>query len=187
MKLPGRPAKGQPLDASWGLQIVEYLRSITPRTSASIRVSRAAGGSSYELRQSQSAGGGASFPWSKLSFGYRLVRDTEADPPEWLVRIFPGAIRLHGVAVYSLEANPLLADDAGAEVTLTGSTVWVYAYVARGAANGTTVSIDRVNSEPLSTSTTLRLPLYKFELKGDRYVLAQICNMGDINLDTPLL
>ncbi len=131
-------------------------------------------------------GAGAAFPWSKLSFGYRLITDTEADPPERKVRIYPGAIRMHGVAVYHLAPN-LGLDGAGDEIALSGADVWVFAQVTRGASPGAGVGIGMSSNEPLTTTTTLRIPLYRFTLEGDRYVLAQICNMGDINLDTPLL
>ena len=131
-------------------------------------------------------GGGPGFPWHKLSFGYRLVHDTESDPPEWHARIYPGAIRMHGVAVYRLDSNPLI-DGAGVEVTLAGVEPWVYAEVTRGQSQGDPVGIGISSNEPLTTTTTLRIPLYRFKQEGARYVLSHIANMGDINLDTPLL
>ncbi len=134
------------------------------------------------------AGGGPAFPWRKLAFGYQLIHHSETDPPESRVRIYPGSIRMHAVAIYTLEADILNLDGAGAEVTLIGVGPWVYAQVTRGAADGTPPEILVSTSEPITTTTTLRIPLYRFKLQeGGTYALLEICNMGDINLDTPLL
>jgi len=113
-----------------------------------------------------------SFPWSLLAFGYELDADE--------CTIKPGTIRMHGIAEYPLTI--------AAAVTLTGSTEWVYAEVQRGAATGTAPTIAHSSTEPETTSTHLRIPLYKFTSPASgRYTLAQICNMGDVNLDTPIL
>jgi hypothetical protein len=48
MKLPDYPVPGKPVEASWGRQIVDYLRSITPRSSADILVKTTANGTTFE-------------------------------------------------------------------------------------------------------------------------------------------
>jgi len=113
-----------------------------------------------------------SFPWSKLAFGYSLNGD--------VVTIYPGTIRMHGIAEYPLPDS--------ADVALSGSTEWVYTEVARGAVTLTTADIKHSATEPATTSTHLRVPLYKFtSTVPGTYSLARICNMGDINLDTPIM
>lgn len=118
----------------------------------------------------------AQFPWQKISFGFRLGRDGQTGAP--VVTIYPGTIRLHGLASWMLTADT--------EVTLAGNPCHVHAAVAVGAADGTAPAIAVMTSMPVSTASTMRFPLYKFELQGDRYVLAQVFNLGDINLAAPL-
>ena len=116
--------------------------------------------------------GVGAFPWSKLAFGYSLNGD--------VVTIYPGTIRMHGIAEYPLPDS--------ADVALSGSTEWVYTEVARGAVTLTTADIKHSATEPATTSTHLRVPLYKFtSTVPGTYSLARICNMGDINLDTPIM
>ena len=126
-------------------------------------------------------GGGAGFPWSKMAFGYRLIveaGETEEDPSTTLCRIFPGKIRMHGIG------NRTLANEQ--DVALGASEEWVYVQFARGGSSGP-ASISHSFTEPVSTSTTVRIPLYVFErLNGGAYSLKQICNMGDVNFDTPI-
>ena len=111
------------------------------------------------------------FDWSKLSYGYSIGGA--------VVTIYPGTIRMHGVAEYPNAVSET--------VTLTGSTEWVYAEGARGAVTLTTPDIKHSSTEPATTSTHLRIPLYKFtSTVPGTYSLARICNMGDINLDTPM-
>jgi hypothetical protein len=111
------------------------------------------------------------FDYRKIAFGYSLAGAT--------CTIYPGDIRLHGLAEYPLdEAN---------EVTLTGSTEWVYVEIARGAVTGTAPTIGHSSTKPASNTTTLRLPLYLFTLTGGTYELSRICRLGDVDFDTPLM
>ena len=113
-----------------------------------------------------------SFPWSLLAFGYSLNAA--------VCTIYPGTIRMHGIAKYPLAT--------AATVTLTGSTEWVYAEVQRQDTTGTAPTIAHSSTEPETNSTHLRIPLFKFTSPAaNRYTLARICNMGDVNLDTPIL
>lgn len=54
MLLPAKPVPGQSIPASWGSTLVDYLRSITPRSSASVRVCTGAGGTTFEARGAES-------------------------------------------------------------------------------------------------------------------------------------
>jgi hypothetical protein len=114
------------------------------------------------------------FPWKLVSFGYSLRGE--------VVRIYPGTIRKHGIANYALEPD---VDEDGADVTLTGTTEWVYAQMSRA---GGTVTIEHSATEPESNATTLKVALYLFEIvpPSTSYSLSRICNLGDINFDTPI-
>jgi len=112
-----------------------------------------------------------SFPWTKLAFGYTLSGAT--------CTIYPGKVRLHSSSEFPL------ADSA--ELTLTGTTAWVYAEVPKGSVTGTGVTIAFSSTEPATTATHYRLALYKFiSSTPGSYTLDRICNMGDFNFDTPL-
>jgi hypothetical protein len=73
MKLPDYPVAGEPMRASWGRQVIDYLRSITPRAGLDVYPEVSANGTTY---RSVAPGGAnrttASFPWDKLLFGYSI-------------------------------------------------------------------------------------------------------------------
>lgn len=48
MQLPREPRTGDQIDATFGAQIVRYLRAITPRPSGSVRLRTTAGGTTFE-------------------------------------------------------------------------------------------------------------------------------------------
>ena len=123
-----------------------------------------------QLRRNRDYFGGG-FPWKRLSFGYSKAND--------VITVYPGAIRQHGRTIYDLVAST--------EVTLSGAIEWVYAQVER-ADPGSSVLILHSTTEPETTSTHLRIPLYKFTSTDSiKYTLERICNMGDINFDTPIV
>lgn len=126
------------------------------------RIDVAARGASNVILWPMSEG----FPWEKLAFGYLL------DSP--VVTIYAGTIRMHGSIIIAVSQD---------DITLTGTTDWVYVQHVRDSAAGT---IQHTGTEPETTSTHLRVPLYKFTADAGVYSLAQICHMGDINFDTPL-
>jgi len=47
MKLPDYPVSGEPVPASWGRQVVDYLRSITPRSAPGHRVNITSNGTTH--------------------------------------------------------------------------------------------------------------------------------------------
>lgn len=49
MKLPDPPVAGEPLRASWGAEIIAYLRSLTPRASVDIYPDVSANGTVFNL------------------------------------------------------------------------------------------------------------------------------------------
>ena len=111
-------------------------------------------------------------PWSKFAYGYSKSGA--------VITIYPGTIRMHGIAEYP--------NSDSETVTLTGSTEWVYLEVARGETTLTTPDVKHSATEPQTNSTHLRIPLYKFTSSTPgTYTLARICNLGDINLDTPIM
>lgn len=129
-------------------------------------------------------GGGGSFPWNLFAFGFSLrtagADDETYDEGATVCAIQPGAIRIHGVGIYKM--------DAKAEVDFAGmSAPWVYATMLRG---GGPVSVGVSSSEPESNTTTLKVPLFQFNrTERGNYVLPEggAHHVGDINFDTPLL
>ncbi|MDR2462836.1 MAG: hypothetical protein LBD30_03550 [Verrucomicrobiales bacterium] len=64
--MPDYPRRGEPLQETWGRQLVDYLRSITPRSSAGCRVSVNPGGATFDPvipRPRVTAGGPAAWPY----------------------------------------------------------------------------------------------------------------------------
>lgn len=195
MQMPSRPIQGQPLAASWGIQILDYLRSITPRSSASVRVRTGAGGTTYEVSArpaSASPVAAGLFPWHLLAFGYALdlAWDEDDDEYQTTCTIYPGTVRIHGITEMGF------ADDEAVAVTLTGTPCMVYLQYARPA-GGIEVQVANPDPEtglwPRTNSSHVTLPLYIFDGEppepGEpylRYRLARICHMGDFNFDTPI-
>ncbi|MCX6996518.1 MAG: hypothetical protein NTV49_05410 [Kiritimatiellaeota bacterium] len=55
MQFPKYPARGEPLSESWGRQLLDYLRSITPQSSPTVRVSIGAGGATFQAEAAPAA------------------------------------------------------------------------------------------------------------------------------------
>ena len=122
--------------------------------------------------------GGASFPWALLAFGYTLAFDAETAVTT--CTIYEGTVRLHGLGVATLPS-------AENEIVLEGEPCWVFVSYARSATQPSWLSLQIASSEPVSTSSTVRIPLYRFDAGAPgQYTLGRICNMGDINFDTPI-
>jgi hypothetical protein len=95
------------------------------------------------------------------------------------VTVHPGALRMHGLGIHALAADT--------DVVLSGATEWVYLELARSDQKGTTApTVAHSATEPETTSTHLRIPLYKFTATAGVYSLVMRCNVGDINLDAPV-
>jgi len=106
-------------------------------------------------------------PWNRLAFGYYLVKN--------VVTIYTGNLRQHGIQNISISET---------DVTLSGDPEYVYVNHQRGSSSAT---ILHSQTEPVSNSTTLKVPLYKFEVvTGMIYKISQILHFGDINFDTPI-
>jgi hypothetical protein len=105
--------------------------------------------------------GGATFPWSKLAFGYSLSGTT--------CTIYGGSIRIARVGTYAVgETN----------VTLSGAVVWIY---VRHAYDHGETTIEVSATEPSGSTDYMEFPLYNFVRNaGGAYELSRICNMGDI-------
>jgi len=118
--------------------------------------------------------GGPGFPWEKLAFGWRLAFDSGTG--NTTCTIFPGAIRIHGVATVRL--------GVATDVVLTSSPSWVYLQRNR-AGGGITVHVSA--TDPDSTAGLLRIPLYRFDgTPGSSYKLGHIARMGDVHFDSPM-
>jgi len=112
--------------------------------------------------------GGAAFPWTDMAFGFSLIA---ADT----VRIYAGTLRIHGIGNYHVDQDDL---------DLEGAEAWVYLKHKR---DHTTTAVTFQAMEPESDTIYLRIPLFQFiRNPGGTYVLSRACNIGDVNLDTPI-
>ena len=111
---------------------------------------------------------GDSFPWTRVALGYKLTSATKC-------KIYAGSLRIHGVGTYPIVET---------EHTLDGAVAWVFVKHAR---DHSSTILDSTTTEPETTSTELQIPLYRFvrSSKG-KYAISRVCNVGDINLDTPV-
>jgi hypothetical protein len=76
MKLPDYPVPGDEMRAPWGRQVIDYLRSLTPRSGMDIYPEANANGTTYRLASAIPGRKGSSeFPWDKLLFGYSIAGD----------------------------------------------------------------------------------------------------------------
>jgi len=178
MQMPTRPESGKPIPASWGIQLLDYLRCITPRSSASIRVSRGPGGSTFEQR-GQPGGGGSDFPWEDVAFGRSpLWRDSENENA-WMVTIYPGAIRFHGIGVRQMTEE--------ADVALLAETCTVYVQATLANADAPVVLVSAV--APESSNTHVRVPLYTYVYDPAKETYAKPINhnFGDVHFGAPML
>jgi hypothetical protein len=124
-------------------------------------------------------GGGSSFPWNKIAFGYRLdVTRPAEEAPYTRCFINPGSIRFHGVGIWQYLG--------GESVTLDPMTLpWVYAQMPR---EGGAIGIMASSEEPASNASTFKRPLVQCaRTAGGLYELYLVRHFGDFNGDTPLL
>lgn len=177
MQLPAKPVSGKAIPATWGSQIVDYLRAITPKSSATIAVSQGAGGTVFELRRQPAMRGGDSFPWDKIAFGRTFTYDSEDNVT--ICTIYPGAIRKHGIADHTL------ADSVDVNLPATDCTVYLEAQ--RGTSDAPIVKV--AATAPSSNNSYLRIPLYDFtyNITSARHEAPFARNLGDIQLDATML
>ena len=92
------------------------------------------------------------------------------------VTVAAGTLRLHSIGKYAV-AETVLA--------CSGDPLWIYISHAR---DHSTTAAAFSASEPVTTTTTLMIPLAKFNLNGTGtgYTLEYTCHIGDISLDVPL-
>jgi len=109
-------------------------------------------------------------PWASLAFAYS---QDNAD-----ITIRAGNLRIHGSKNIAVPETT---------VTLTGTPEWIYVEHER---TSDTASIQHATTEPETTPTLLRYPLYRFlfdtDLQAYRLADQGIKHVGDIQLDTPL-
>ncbi len=92
MQLPHEPRHRTPIDAAWGASIIRYLRAITPRSSAQVRVSTTPGGTYFEpLARPQPGGSAAAEP---ALHPFQIVKVADGDPAQ--VQVRPGRVFLPG-------------------------------------------------------------------------------------------
>lgn len=124
----------------------------------------------------------SAFPWHLFSFGYALSFDSSS--AETTCTIYTGTVRIHGIT------NLVLAET---EIVLTGTPAYVVIEYARP---GGPLSLVVSNTDPVSTASTVRVPLHIFEgasVQPDpeapaylRYTHRRALVIGDIQIDTPI-
>ena len=111
-------------------------------------------------------GDSSSFDMTTRAFGYALSSAS--------VTIYPGSIRIHGIGQWTTSET---------DVSLSGATIWIY---LRHRKSDHQTDILSIATEPESTSSEYRIPLYRFTSAdyGTTYTLALDCWTGDLNFGT---
>ena len=142
----------------------------------------------------EGGGGGGGISLSKVSFGYSLLpfsADLESEPPVpagTICRINVGSVRFHGIRTYRLESLGIEDEPyIGAEVDLVGETCYVSLGMDRQSVDDT-ITVSAATQEEESSSTTMRIPLYRFKAKGGgRYEIDWHYRFGgDIDISAPI-
>ena len=112
--------------------------------------------------------GHSPWPWYLTSFGYKLKGAT--------CTIYPGYMSVRGQVQASLAAS--------SDLSLTGSTAWVYAEIDDSVDTTAVVGFSAARDD--TSIGKIRKYLYRFDqVTATQYKLGMICNVGDVFLDTP--
>jgi hypothetical protein len=128
MKLPDYPVPGEPIPASWGKEVVDYLRSLTPRPSPDVLPSQTPNGTSFvviasarrsaaQRRRDKSFSRGKCFArasWTGTPSRWLMVYADGTTPPAYTTKaIFDawcaGTLVLGNAEIYDLEADDIHA------------------------------------------------------------------------------
>lgn len=109
MQLPNEPTPGKPINASWGQRVVRYLKSLTLRSSADIRVNHGPNGITLALVRS--SGGSAS--------NKHPLQPVQSAPTK--IRIRYGLIHADVPSIDDTEITAQIGDEANPEITITQS------------------------------------------------------------------
>ena len=108
------------------------------------------------------------WPWHLTSLGYKLKGAT--------CTVYPGYLSIRGRVQASLAAS--------SNLSLTGSTAWVYAEIDDD--SDTTITVGFSAARDDTSIGKIRKYLYRFDrVTATQYKLGMICNVGDGFLDTP--
>jgi len=141
MKLPDYPAPGAAVRATWGRQIVDYLRSIRTLESIDVRPVEGANGTTLRLKsQTIQRSSGAAFPWDKCDLGYSYTDN-----------IFTGL-----AGEFSFRDNPpyLIAEK---ELTISADNTYAFIQIEWGTG---IASWEADTSKPVTSTTHFRKWLY---------------------------
>jgi hypothetical protein len=117
MKLPDYPAPNSPLLRSWGLDVVNYLRALTPRVSPTVLPKMTPNGTTYAAapqtpRQPSAV---APLPWAVI----RNDGVDESDPPEPILRVRVNVGTIGGVVPSNIFAELTIAGTGTEYVVVT--------------------------------------------------------------------
>jgi hypothetical protein len=169
VQLPPSPATGRPIEASWGKQVVDYLRSITPGPSAGgIKVNTTANGTTFAL---ESKAGGVTAAASTHCW---QVRDVSA-AAQGKIQIEWGQFR---------DAR---ATNEGVPVNVVGSGVAYasvgYSVSSEGVLSLSDLTLAAAASVPASTGSVLYVPIAAYEVLTTEGVASVVLIQG---VRTPL-
>ena len=159
MRLPDYPIPSEPVRASWGRLVIDYLRSITPRSSSDILVSSSANGTTLQSL-TRSAAAGASMDYSVFAFGFSISGA--------VVTINSGKVR-HG------KRTPIFV--VGTDITITDDQTWIFVSYMYGSG---AASITSSTNEPIDDEQTHNHALFLVTLNGSGDNAAASVEQGDI-------
>ena len=150
MRLPEYPIQDEPVRAAWGRLLVDYLRSITPRSSPGMLVSTTANGSTFQPDiPNRPVEGGAGLDMSHIDFGYVIT-----DATLRTVNFNPGVFR------HSQQHFTVLGATA---VVISTSPAYIYVAYTRGSAPILMPPTHDLNAT-IPATTTYRHLLYTFTI-----------------------
>jgi len=170
MRFPTYPVSGEPLRASWGREIVDFLRSITPKESPEIYPQIGASGTTFWRRKRD----------GKPGVGLFLKAFSCIQTGNNTITVLGGDIYIHdGQQGYSIHA-------IATELYLTGDPCWVYVEWQRG---GSSATIKKLNAQPSSSSGKVCGPLVKYTMTGPNIYTVLPGDLkydGDFHFDVPV-
>ena len=164
MKFPEYPVVGEPMRASWGRSIVDYLRSITPRPSVDVWPQIGANGTTFR----NVGGPGKAGTTVADSWAFEAAMSSASGCAVAAGRIW------FSDAVYTI---------AAATVTLTGATEYVYAYHLKDHSSS---GLSHSTSAPLSLGDRWIWPLVYATATAGVWSIETILHRGDIFMFAPL-
>jgi len=177
VKLPNNPQSGQPIHASWGRTLLNYLRHLPISGGPGIRVQRTGGGITISATRKAGKGGTSNGSWLQIT----------KTPPWNYDSATEGALTENDFFVSFGLYNGLIPTDIDTKITISGET-HVYLGVVISSVNPAyttsveiaTDTVAPVNAAPVAGEfpATVYVPIGKIEDNDGSWVVTNYGNGG---------